>query len=115
MIGKEHVKMRNEINSIVIDKGTDLLPIGTVALIKGIVQPVMIYGRMQQQVDQEEKVWEYVACPYPQGHISDETNVFFNHDQIQQVIFKGFESEGEKIMKEKLLSLKQGINHEGNH
>lgn len=109
------VNMRNEINSIVIDKGTDLLPIGTVVLVEGIVQAVMIYGRMQQKANQEEKVWEYVACPYPQGHISDETNVFFNHEQIKQVIFKGFESEGETIMKEKLLSLTQGINHEGDH
>jgi hypothetical protein len=97
--------MTNGINSIVIDKGTDLLPIGTVVLLESILQPVMIYGRLQQQADQDEKVWEYVACPYPQGHISDETNVFFNHVQIKQVIFKGFESEGEKIMKEKLLSI----------
>lgn len=109
------MNMRNEINSINIDKGTELLPIGTVVLIEAIVQPIMIYGRMQQQADQEEKVWEYVACPYPQGHISDETNVFFNHEQIKQVIFKGFESEGEKLMKEKLLSLKQGTHHEGDH
>ena len=97
--------MTNGINSILIDKGTDLLPIGTVVLLESILQPVMIYGRLQQQADQDEKVWEYVACPYPQGHISDETNVFFNHVQIKQVIFKGFESEGEKIMKEKLLSI----------
>jgi hypothetical protein len=89
--------MTNGINSIVIDKGTDLLPIGTVVLLESILQPVMIYGRLQQQADQDEKVWEYVACPYPQGHISDETKVFFNHVQIKQVIFKGFESEGEKL------------------
>jgi hypothetical protein len=88
--------MTNGINSIVIDKGTDLLPIGTVVLLESILQPVMIYGRLQQQGDQDEKVWEYVACPYPQGHISDETNVFFNHVQNKQGIFKGVESEGEK-------------------
>lgn len=75
----------------------------------------MIYGRMQQQADQEGKVWEHVACPYPQGHISDEKNVFFNHEQIKQVIFKGFEFEGEKLMKEKLLLLTQGTHHDGDH
>lgn len=72
-------------------------------LIEAIVQPIMIYGRMQQQADQEEKVWEYVAY------------VFFNHEQIKQVIFKGFESEGEKLMKEKLLLLTQGTHHDGDH
>ncbi|MBM7704397.1 DUF4176 domain-containing protein [Metabacillus iocasae] len=96
--------MANEINSLVIDKGTDLLPIGTVVLLDIIAQPLMIYGRMQQQAN-KEGAWDYVACPYPQGHISDETNVFFNHVQIKQVVFKGFESEGEKLMKEKLRSL----------
>jgi hypothetical protein len=107
--------MANEINSLAIDKGNDLLPIGTVVLLDIIAQPLMVYGRMQQQAD-KEGVWDYVACPYPQGHISEETNVFFNHVQIKQVIFKGFESEGEQLMKEKLKSLStRNDSNEKNH
>ena len=96
--------MSQEVNSLTIDKGNDLLPIGTVVLLDIFSQPLMIYGRMQQQ-EEKNQIWQYVACPYPQGHISDETNVFFNHEQIKEVIFKGFESEGEKLMREKLHSL----------
>ncbi|GAB6259507.1 MULTISPECIES: DUF4176 domain-containing protein [Peribacillus] len=96
--------MTKEVNSLIIDKGNELLPIGTIVLLDIFSQPLMVYGRMQQQAE-KDSVWEYVACPYPQGHISDESNVFFNHEQIKQVIFKGFESEGEKLMKEKLKSL----------
>ncbi|AYV69408.1 MULTISPECIES: DUF4176 domain-containing protein [Niallia] len=95
--------MSQEVNSLIIDKGTELLPIGTIVLLDIFSQPLMIYGRMQQQAE-KNKIWQYVACPYPQGHISDETNVFFNHEQIKQVIFKGLESEGEKLMREKLNS-----------
>ncbi|MEY9865995.1 hypothetical protein ABIE66_001374 [Peribacillus sp. B2I2] len=96
--------MTKEVNSLIIDKGNELLPIGTIVTLDIFPQPLMVYGRMQQQAE-KVSVWEYVACPYPQGHISDESNVFFNHEQIKQVIFKGFESKGEKIMKEKLKSL----------
>jgi len=42
-----------------------------------------------------------VACPYPQGHLSDEMNILFNHENITEVIFKGFESEGELVLRNK--------------
>lgn len=98
---------QSNINSVKIDKGLDLLPIGTVVKLEEIPQALMIYGRMQQQGD-KEVVWDYVACPYPQGHLSDETNVFFHHSQVHEVIFHGFVSEGEKLMREKIRSLSDG-------
>lgn len=100
----------NRIHSLNITIGSDLLPIGTVVTIGFIDQAVMIYGRKQQQAD-KQKIWDYVACPYPQGHISDETNVFFNHEQIKQVIFKGFESEGELALRHNI-SKRVTINHD---
>lgn len=42
--------------------GEDLLPIGSVVLVEGINQPLMIYGRKQGQVN-ENKMWDYVSCP----------------------------------------------------
>ncbi|PLT30783.1 DUF4176 domain-containing protein [Peribacillus deserti] len=71
--------------------GTELLPIGSVLLVKQIKQPVMVYGRKQKQ-NNSETIWDYVACPYPHGHISSEYNIFFNHDQIHQLMFKGLET-----------------------
>ncbi|WP_099586255.1 DUF4176 domain-containing protein, partial [Pseudomonas sp. 2822-17] len=86
--------MANEINAINISKTDELLPIGTVVLVDFVEQAIMIYGRKQKQAD-SEKLWDYVACPYPQGHISEETNVFLNHESIKNVVFKGLETEGE--------------------
>ncbi|ANC78766.1 hypothetical protein ABE65_018960 [Fictibacillus phosphorivorans] len=100
--------MSTEINSLKLDKGSELLPIGTIVLLDKVDQPLMIYGRLQQQMDLE-KTWDYVSCPYPQGNVSDETNVFFNHDQINEIVFKGLETEGEKLLKEKLKLIKSGL------
>ncbi|BAB06241.1 DUF4176 domain-containing protein [Halalkalibacterium halodurans] len=99
--------MSNEINKITIDKGVELLPIGTVVRVGFVDQAVMIYGRKQKKVDHGEELYDYVACPYPQGHLSNKTNVFFQHEHIEEVYFKGFETAGEKILRERL---KQAFN-----
>ncbi|HLR54932.1 MAG TPA: DUF4176 domain-containing protein [Pseudogracilibacillus sp.] len=93
---------KKDIFALNINKGNELVPIGTVVIVDFVEQAVMIYGRKQQQEDKNE-IWDYVACPYPQGHLSDETNIFFNHDQIQQIIFKGFETEGEVTLRQEIL------------
>jgi len=92
---------KNDIFTLNINKGKDLLPIGTVVMVGFVDQAVMIYGRKQQA--DKDKIWDYVACPYPQGHLSDETNIFFNNEQIKQIIFKGFESEGEITLRQEIL------------
>lgn len=80
--------------------GSELLPIGSVVLVEEINQLLMIYGRKQQQAD--NKLWDYVSCPYPHGNLSKEYNVFFNHNQIAHLLFKGFETEGELELRSKL-------------
>lgn len=97
-IPRKSGRMHNSSNFIT---GSDLLSVETVVNIDFIKQAVMIVERKQQQAD-KQKIWDYVACPYPQGHLSDETNVFFNHEHINDVMFKGFESEGELALRHKL-------------
>jgi hypothetical protein len=84
--------------------GEDLLPIGSVVLVEGINQPLMVYGRKQQQVN-EDKMWDYVSCPYPHGNLSKDYNVFFNHNQIASLLFKGFETVEELELRNKLLQI----------
>lgn len=94
--------MKEQFQSRSIDKGNNLLPIGTVLKIDGVEPFIMIYGRKQNQVDGDGKMWDYVGCPYPQGHISTNTNLFFQHDDIAEVVFKGFETEGELAFRKEL-------------
>lgn len=46
--------MSQEVNSLILDKGTELLPIGTIVLLDAFSQPLMIYGRMQQRAEKNK-------------------------------------------------------------
>lgn len=82
----------------------DLLPIGSVVEVFGVDKKLMIYGRMQIQ-GQTGEVWDYVACGYPQGNVSSAQNVFFDREQVRNVIFRGYEDQEERVLKLQLLPL----------
>ena len=68
----------------------DLLPNGSVVLVKQSDHRFMIYGRVQ--MDKESgKLYDYAGCPYPEG-AQDTSEVFlFNNDDIRMVFFLGFQ------------------------
>ncbi len=73
------------------------LPIGTVVTLVNGTKPIMIYGRKQMQ-EGNKNIWDYVACLYPEGNLGDEYNVFFQHEEIENVYHYGMESaEDDKI------------------
>ncbi len=72
----------------------DYLPIGSIVLLKNATKKIMIYGRRQMAADTGE-MFDYVACLYPEGNISDEYTLLFNHEQIDKVVFRGFSDEEE--------------------
>ena len=66
-------------------------PIGTVVILKGGNRPIMIYGRLQMQ-STTKKLWDYVACLYPDGNLGDQYNIFFQNVEIEKILHMGFES-----------------------
>lgn len=72
-------------------------PIGTVVILEGGDRPLMIYGRKQLQAS-SELIWDYVACLYPEGNISDEYTFFFQQEEIEKVLHIGYDSPYEKKM-----------------
>ena len=75
------------------------LPIGSVVLLKNGTKRIMIYGRKQLSTD-TGVMYDYIACFYPEGNVSDEFTFLFDHDNIDKVIFKGFtDEEDEKFVK----------------
>lgn len=42
------------------------------------------------------------CCLYPEGNLSEKYNVFFNHNEIEEIYFKGYEDD-EEIYTRKLL------------
>lgn len=72
----------------------DLLPIGSVVLLKGGNKRVMICGRIQTK-DNENVIYDYSACYYPEGIIAASSMFFFNREAIDRVFFLGFQDEEE--------------------
>lgn len=70
------------------------LPIGSVVLLNNGTKKIMIYGRKQLAADTGDE-YDYVACFYPEGNISEEYTFLFNHENIKEVVFTGFVDEDE--------------------
>lgn len=77
----------------------EFLPIGSVVTIAEGGRPVMIYGRKQTQKEYED-LWDYVACLYPEGNIGEEYNVFFNDEDIEDILFVGFKTNIDRQMQD---------------
>ncbi|WP_282138336.1 DUF4176 domain-containing protein [Rossellomorea aquimaris] len=92
-----------------------LLPIGTVVKLKKVEKPVMIYGRHQIQ-KKTNNIFDYIAVPYPEGHLTDEFNVFFNRELIEDIMHPGLVSPAEELMREKVeAEIQKNQRNENNH
>lgn len=70
----------------------DLLPIGSVIIMKDGEQPLMIYGILQTDAE-KMKEYDYICVPYPQGNMGEGSSFFANHEDIDKILFRGFENE----------------------
>ncbi len=71
----------------------DLLPIGSVVLLKGAKKRLMIFGVKQLDDANPDVEFDYSAVPYPEGNMGKDTQYMFNHGDIAMVAFRGFEDE----------------------
>ena len=53
---------------------------------------VMIYGIKQTDQDTQEE-YDYIGVVYPEGNMGQGTQFLFNHDNIEEVFFKGYNDE----------------------
>lgn len=67
----------------------DLLPVGSVVLLKDATKKLIIIGILQVNPS-ENKIYDYLAVPYPEGYIGANNNFLFNHGDINDVIFSGY-------------------------
>ena len=83
------------------------LPIGSVVLLKGGTKKVMVTGFCSIAEENQEKIYDYCGCIYPEGYLSSDEICLFDHDQIAEISFIGFENEEEKEFKESLVEVVQ--------
>lgn len=67
----------------------ELLPIGSVVLLKDASKKLMIIGVMQYNPKQE-KLRDYLAVPYPEGFVDSKTTFLFDQEDINDVIYTGY-------------------------
>ncbi|WP_298840342.1 DUF4176 domain-containing protein [Clostridium sp.] len=88
----------------------ELLPIGSVILLKDGDKRLMIYG-IKQFNEEKNQSYDYVGCLYPEGNISPKYNYVFNHDDIKKIYFVGFvDNEFELFRKNLKEDEKQPVN-----
>ena len=78
------------------------LPIGSVVLLKGGTKKIMVTGFCSVDSDDKTKLYDYTGCIYPEGFLDYNEICLFNNDQIEQIFYKGYESDEEKEFKKDL-------------
>lgn len=75
----------------------DLLPIGSVVLLKGGRKKLMIIGLKPVKEEEPDTIYDYIGVLFPEGFISNEYNFLFNHGDINDVVFLGYNNPERKI------------------
>ena len=88
-----------------------LLPIGSVVLLRESTKRVMIYGRLQREID-GERVWDYIGCLFPEGNINPDHSFLFDTAQIESVFFIGCQDEEEMRFQQYLQDTANSVKNE---
>ena len=81
----------------------ELLPIGSVVLLKGGSKRLMICGRIQAKAG-DDVVYDYTGCYFPEGVINSNEMFFFNRDSIETLFFIGCQDSEELVFRDEVLS-----------
>lgn len=52
----------------------------------------MIFGVGQTQLE-ENKDFDYIGVVYPEGNMGEGSQFLFNHSDIEEIVFRGYEDE----------------------
>lgn len=74
------------------------LPIGSVVTLKEGTMPLMIFGRCQIAISDGVQ-WDYIAVPYPEGNSNERHTYLFNREQVDELLFTGYQTPAEKKMR----------------
>lgn len=82
----------------------ELLPIGSIVLLQKGLKKAMVVGILQSIVDEDRKItdYDYIGVLYPEGFFDVKSMFFFNHEQINDTIFRGYENPERTVFLEKL-------------
>lgn len=79
------------------------LPIGTVVRLKDGRKNLMIIGFMASANETNGEMRDYMGALYPEGVLSTDMTFLFNHNQIEEIVFKGLANDEETAFKKRLV------------
>ncbi len=80
-------------------KMKDYLPVGSVVLLKNGKKKLMVIGIKQRVPGEEMKEYDYMGLLYPEGYLTKELVYMFDHEDIAEVIFRGYhDAEREQLL-----------------
>ena len=84
-----------------LDEMENLLPLGSIVILKDGEKKLMIYGRLQLAADTNEH-FDYVGCLWPEGNLNVEHTYLFNHSDVDTVAHYGYSDDEELAFMEVL-------------
>ena len=75
----------------------EFYPLGSVVRLKNGTKRIMICGRLQMR-ESDQKIFDYCACYYPEGILDPEKLFLFQHEDIEEVCFTGFQDQEEEMI-----------------
>lgn len=81
------------------------LPVGTVVLLQNGSKRVMINGFCTMDANKPDKIYDYSGVLFPEGSLSSDQTLLFDHNQIIRVDHMGLEDQEEKDFKVKLVQI----------
>lgn len=81
-----------------MEEKIEYLPLGSIVILKGGVQKVVVIGRGLLSIAAEKaSFFDYGGCLYPQGLVGDQI-MYFNHRDIHKVVFEGYHDDDDQLM-----------------
>lgn len=68
----------------------DLLPIGSVVILKGGLKKLMIVGMKISTEEAPDRFYDYIGVLFPEGFIGEKSCFLFDHSEINDVVFLGY-------------------------
>lgn len=90
------------------------LPIGTVVLLKNGEKKVMITSCLVLANLKEKKIFDYGGCPYPEGIADSKVGIGFNHADIKEVVYPGYEDNEYKMFNKLLVNNEEELRRQVN-
>lgn len=98
------------------EKYKKYLPLGSVVLMKDATKRVMITGYAVKSLESGDRIWDYIGCLWPEGMISSDKNLLFDHKDIGRIFAIGYSDDEQKkfmdLLDKATMLQEQGENRE---